>query len=99
MEECNGSPEVALRQLGLWQDKKKTSLDQVVEFFDSIQLIWRLAKDEKTDMLVPTWPVVVAKDNFRLLNTVPMEVGLQYGFHYWNSFDQNGTTKGESIIS
>ena len=42
LEECNGSPEVALRQLGLWQDKKKTSLDQIVEFFDSIQLIWRL---------------------------------------------------------
>lgn len=51
-----------------------------------LQLIWRLAKDTQTGMLVPTWPVVVAKKDFRLCNTVPMEVGLQYGFEYWNSF-------------
>lgn len=54
-----------------------------------LQLIWRLAKDTETDMLVPTWPVVVAKKDFRLCNTVPMEVGLQYGFEYWNSFKGN----------
>lgn len=48
-----------------------------------LQLIWRLAKDEKNGNLVPTWPVVVAKKDLRLVNTVPMEVGLQYGFRYW----------------
>ncbi len=51
-----------------------------------LQLIWRLAKDEKTGILMPTWPVVIARKDFRLVNTVPMEVGLQYGFRYWDSF-------------
>ena len=51
-----------------------------------LQLIWRLAKDEKTGLLVPTWPVVIARKDFRLVNTVPMEVGLQYGYLYWESF-------------
>ena len=36
LDDCGGSPEVAMRQLGLWSDRKKTSLDQVAEFFDSI---------------------------------------------------------------
>eukprot|EP00984_Skeletonema_dohrnii_P030594 scaffold22203_cov78-Skeletonema_dohrnii-CCMP3373.AAC.1 len=55
-----------------------------------LQLVWRLAKDEKTGMVVPTWPVVVTKQDIRLLNTVPMEVGLQYGFKYWNAVSQVG---------
>lgn len=43
LADCENSPEVALRQIGLWPDKKKTSLAQVTEFFESIVLIWRLA--------------------------------------------------------
>ena len=43
LADCENSPEVALRQIGLWADKKKTSLGQVTEFFESIVLIWRLA--------------------------------------------------------
>ena len=55
-----------------------------------LQLVWRLAKDENTGMVVPTWPVVVTKQDIRLLNTVPMEVGLQYGFNYWNAVMNEG---------
>ncbi len=51
-----------------------------------LQLIWRLELNIGTKMLVPTWPVVVAKNDIRLCNSVPMEVGLQYGYEYWNSF-------------
>ena len=58
-----------------------------------LQLVWRLAKDEKTGMLVPTWPVVVTRQDVRLLNTVPMEVGLQYGFNYWNAVMKEGVSK------
>lgn len=53
-----------------------------------LQLVWRLAKDEKSGMLVPTWPVVVAKKDIRLVNTVPMEVGLEYGFQYWDAYEK-----------
>jgi hypothetical protein len=53
-----------------------------------LQLIWRLDLDTTKNILVPTWPVVVAKQDFRLCNTVPMEVGLQYGFQYWKSFSK-----------
>jgi hypothetical protein len=58
-----------------------------------LQLVWRLAKDEKNGMVVPTWPVVVTRQDVRLLNTVPMEVGLQYGFNYWNAVTNEGVSK------
>lgn len=58
-----------------------------------LQLVWRLAKDEKNGMVVPTWPVVVTRQDVRLLNTVPMEVGLQYGFNYWNAVMNEGVSK------
>ena len=53
-----------------------------------LQLVWRLARDEKKGNLVPTWPVVITKKDVRMVNTVPMEVGLQYGFNYWDSFKE-----------
>lgn len=58
-----------------------------------LQLAWRLAKDEKNGMVVPTWPVVMTRQDVRLLNTVPMEVGLQYGFNYWNAVMNEGVSK------
>lgn len=58
-----------------------------------LELVWRLAKDEISGTLVPTWPVVVARQDFRLLNTVPMEVGLQYGYNYWDAVAKEGTSK------
>jgi hypothetical protein len=58
-----------------------------------LQLVWRLAKDEKTGMIVPTWPVVVARTDIRLLNTIPMEVGLQYGYNYWDAVTKEGASK------
>jgi len=58
-----------------------------------LQLVWRLAKDEKTESLVPTWPVVVTRKDVRFLNTLPMEVGLQYGFNYWDAVAKEGASK------
>lgn len=58
-----------------------------------LQLVWRLARDEKSGNLVPTWPVVIAKKDMRLLNTVPMEVGLQYGYNYWDAVKKEGVSK------
>jgi len=58
-----------------------------------LQLVWRLAKDEKNGMLVPTWPVVVTRNDVRLVNSVPMEVGLQYGFNYWDAVIKEGVSK------
>ena len=58
-----------------------------------LQLVWRLAKDENSGSLVPTWPVVVTRKDVRLVNTVPMEVGLQYGYNYWDAVAKEGTSK------
>ena len=58
-----------------------------------LQLVWRLAKDEKNGMAVPTWPVVVTRQDVRLLNTIPMEVGLQYGYNYWDAVTKEGASK------
>lgn len=58
-----------------------------------LQLVWRLAIDEKGGNLVPTWPVVIAKKDLRILNSVPMEVGLQYGYNYWDAVRKEGVSK------
>lgn len=70
-----------------------------LEYFENsennnvLQLVWRLARDEKSGNLVPTWPVVIAKKDLRLLNSVPMEVGLQYGYNYWDAVRKEGVSK------
>jgi hypothetical protein len=70
-----------------------------LEYFENsennniLQLVWRLARDEKGGNLVPTWPVVIAKKDLRLLNSVPMEVGLQYGYNYWDAVRKEGVSK------
>mmetsp|Transcript_34299 Transcript_34299/g.39051 ORF Transcript_34299/g.39051 Transcript_34299/m.39051 type:complete len:306 (-) Transcript_34299:282-1199(-) len=70
-----------------------------VQYFENsernniLQLVWRLAKDEENGMMVPTWPVVIVKQDVRLLNTMPFEVGLQYGFNYWDAVTKNGISK------
>lgn len=45
IEDCQGQPEVALKQLGLWVDchGRRTKLEHVIGFFDSLQLLWKLA--------------------------------------------------------
>lgn len=58
-----------------------------------LQLAWRLAREEKSGMLVPTWPVVMTRNDVRLVNAVPMEVGLQYGFNYWDAVVKEGVAK------
>jgi len=74
-------------------DSKEEQYFENSERNNILQLVWRLAKDEKTEMVVPTWPVVVVKQDVRLLNTVPMEVGLQYGFNYWDAVTKDGISK------
>lgn len=70
-----------------------------LEYFEAsennnvLQLVWRLAREEKYGNLVPTWPVVIAKKDLRLLNSVPMEVGLQYGYNYWDAVTKEGVSK------
>jgi hypothetical protein len=58
-----------------------------------LQLVWRLSIEENGDNLVPTWPVVIAKTDCRFLNSVPMEVGLQYGYKYWKAVEKEGVSK------
>ena len=70
-----------------------------LEYFENsennniLQLVWRLARDENSGNLVPTWPVVIAKKDLRLVNSVPMEVGLQYGYNYWDAVRKEGVSK------
>ena len=67
-------------------DSNEEEYGKTSEANNILQLVWRLARDEKRGNLVPSWPVVITKKDVRMVNTVPMEVGLQYGFAYWNSF-------------
>jgi len=69
-------------------DSDETQYLQNSEKNNILELVWRLALDQKTGMLVPTWPVVITRTDVRLLNTVPMEVGLQYGYNYWDAMEK-----------
>jgi len=37
-------------------------------------------------LLIPTWPVVKVRSDIRIVNEIPMELGLQYGFTYWDAY-------------
>lgn len=74
-------------------DATQDDYDTISNSNNILQLIWRLAKDENREMLVPTWPVVVAKNDCRFLNSIPMEVGLQYGYKYWEAAEKEGLSK------
>lgn len=48
---------------------------------DVLHLVWRLA--EKDGVLAPTWPLVFVKRSVAFTNREPMEIGISYGFRYW----------------
>ena len=52
LEDCHGQIETVLRQLGVWVEgnRKRTKLEHIVGFFDSLQLLWKLAVLVKRNM-------------------------------------------------
>jgi len=50
-----------------------------------VQLVWRLAFDEVSKCLVPSWPVSVLAYDKKFENQDFMEVGTRYGFGYWQA--------------
>lgn len=48
-----------------------------------LMLVWRLELDNQ--MLRPTWPVVMLKQDVFLTNHEPMEIGIQYSWNYWEA--------------
>ena len=59
-----------------------------------LQLVWRMAWDTDRGCLVPTWPVVALGQDLRLCNKEPMEVGIQYGWRYWDALVKQGKSAG-----
>jgi hypothetical protein len=47
--EC-GSIETALKQMGCWPDKRKFKLDELLGFFESLQLLWKLCRLVETSI-------------------------------------------------
>ena len=37
-------------------------------------------------VLVPAWPMVIAKYDLVVSEQKPMEIGLEYGYHYWQAY-------------
>lgn len=50
---------------------------------NSLVLIWRMEFDD--NVLRPTWPVVVFKEDTIFRNREPMEIGIQYSWSYWKA--------------
>jgi hypothetical protein len=74
-------------------DSNEEGYDEASSRNNILQLVWRLSIEENGNALVPTWPVVIAKVDCRFLNSVPMEVGLQYGYKYWKAVEEEGLSK------
>lgn len=54
-----------------------------------LEIIWQFETDDASTevgkkQLVPTFPVLIAKNDFLLENYEPVEVGITYGFDYWS---------------
>jgi hypothetical protein len=72
----------------------KHEYDARSEMNNILDLAWRMTEGylgSETDlngriMLIPTWPVVKLKSEVRIVNEVPMEIGLQYGFTFWDFY-------------
>ena len=50
-----------------------------------LRLIWRMGKNEQ-DTYYPIMPVVITTRDLTLNNNEPIEIGLSYGYQYWNSW-------------
>ena len=48
-----------------------------------LQFVWELKQDAVTGGLVPVVPILCANRDIRLEGMVPREVGLAYGFQFW----------------
>jgi hypothetical protein len=65
-------------------DTTQESYEARNDEFNILELVWRLvSSEEDATLLIPTYPVVMTSRDILLSNDMPMEVGLQYGFRYW----------------
>jgi hypothetical protein len=49
-----------------------------------LQLVWRM--EEQNGKIVPTWPVVIFKEDVVMRNRDPIEIGLDYSKGYWDAW-------------
>lgn len=52
-----------------------------------LQIAWRM--EEREGRLMPLYPCLVTSRDFLFQNQEPMEIGLKYGWQYWNSDDED----------
>lgn len=68
--------------------------------FNILELVWRLeqSKDDAR-LLVPTYPVIITMRDILFKNLEPMEVGLSYGWGYWQQtmLQEKDTKKGKGF--
>jgi len=98
-EECAEDGEFSATSLGIYANDLAYDPDaNELEYLENseqnniLQLVWRMEMDAG-GTLTPSWPVVITKKDVRMLNSVPMEVGLQYGYNYWDAVKKEGASK------
>jgi hypothetical protein len=53
--------------------------------YNALQIVWRLEFNGTTGRLMPTYPLVLLRNDVRFTNTHPMEVGLHYSWRFWEA--------------
>ena len=60
-----------------------------------LQIAWRM--EDREGRLMPLYPCLVTSRDFLFHNQEPMEIGLKYGWQYWNSSDDDGNEGVEPL--
>eukprot|EP00667_Euglena_gracilis_P011024 EG_transcript_11240 len=85
--------EVGVTSLGMFaNDLAFLNLDPEEELYASLsglrnvlELVWRVEWDAEAKRLAPSWPVVIMAREVAFKNRHAMEVGVRYGWRYWQS--------------
>ncbi|GFH44320.1 hypothetical protein CTEN210_00794 [Chaetoceros tenuissimus] len=70
-----------------------------VDNLNVLQFVWELKQDTWTGGLVPVAPILCANRDIRLEGMLPMEVGLAYGFQFWQDAAQKKLIQEDSTVN
>jgi hypothetical protein len=68
--------------------KSKEEYEAASETGNIAALVWRVVYDKEKNMVVPSRPVVTFGRSITFQNKVPMEIGLRYGWRFWENMEE-----------
>ena len=79
------------------RDISEEMYNKRVDEVNVLQFVWELKQDPLTKGLVPVAPILCANRDIRMEGMVPMEVGLAYGFQFWQDAAQKKLVQEDTM--